>query len=406
MSLWGDFNWGEGIWGAESPEVSEYAIAHIQLLPRGFAWNRDPDGLESKLYRGISKESVRVEERVRALVNEADPLQTFELLGDWERVYGLPEPCGTPPIAVADRQQALYAKMRRRGATNIPRLLGLLEDLGYPDAEILTLADPFTCVSECTDALYGFEGYWSDTIYVVPNATTENDEQLQCMLHGQAQEVVLFSEFSLNNARVFYLEASTFKNKIDKSTGVANGTTYVSDGDFLDIERDNDGEITWAPVGYAAGSPSSGAAWVRLETLGIQQAMIVSEENTGLGVLFQILGTNQVEFLHNGTTQKRRRSSTVLEAGRWYHLAYVDTGGDAASSTTLLIDGVPESVYSFSQDGVSLVPADDAFRIGDSGGLAVGNFDGQMRSGASMWLRALSTAEIKAHMTERPEGWP
>lgn len=192
--LFGDFFWGDALWGDVDPEADDYVTVLVQLLPRGVAWDQwDPEDRDP-LLRGLAHEAARVELRVWQFLEELDPRTTLELLPDWERVYGLPEKCGVPPSTIDGRRRALHAKMAAKPQGNIPFFLQLAENLGYPNAEIRGLHNPFTCNSDCIDALFGWEGGWADAWMMLPNATSETDDTLMCMVrkYAQAHEHVLF----------------------------------------------------------------------------------------------------------------------------------------------------------------------------------------------------------------------
>lgn len=178
------------------PTISpaDYERALVQLLPRGPAWNLDPAGDLRKLLRGAGTELARVEQRAAELVEEIDPRTTTEMIEDWERALGLPEKCGTPPTTLQGRRLAAYTKLTSRPVGNIPLFLSMAAKLGYPDAEVFRMYDPFTCVSECTHALWGAEGYWDSAWLFLFNGTTENDGTLQCLArqYAQAHDVVMF----------------------------------------------------------------------------------------------------------------------------------------------------------------------------------------------------------------------
>ena len=50
------------------------------------------------------------------LERESDPRQTVELLPDWERNWGLPDPCYEAPQTIGERQLALVMRMTMQGA--------------------------------------------------------------------------------------------------------------------------------------------------------------------------------------------------------------------------------------------------------------------------------------------------
>ena len=97
-------------------EPSESAIlAHGEALerlrPPGLVWTSDASSVSRQLYTALGAELARVTGRAADLVREADPRTSVELLEDWERVLGLPGPCGTLEPTVVLRQFAVHAKL-------------------------------------------------------------------------------------------------------------------------------------------------------------------------------------------------------------------------------------------------------------------------------------------------------
>jgi uncharacterized protein YmfQ (DUF2313 family) len=72
----------------------------------------------------------------------------MELLSDWERVVGLPDPCMPDNPTVAERRQAVVARLTAQGGQTVAFFEGLAASLGY-EATVQERR-PFTCdVSEC-----------------------------------------------------------------------------------------------------------------------------------------------------------------------------------------------------------------------------------------------------------------
>lgn len=122
----------------------DYAEGFAALLPRGTAWPREPETVLMMLVRGLAEEWARVDGRAADLLGrEADPRATIELLADWERAFGLPDPCVAEPLTLPDRQGALYGKMTTLGGQSRAFFLQLAADLGYT----ITIREysPFMC---------------------------------------------------------------------------------------------------------------------------------------------------------------------------------------------------------------------------------------------------------------------
>jgi|GEM_PF-2742733 len=73
--------------------ADDYLALCQNLLPSGPAWPRESDAFVTRLLDAWAQELARIDARVDALIEEADPRTTSELLDDWEREYGLPDEC-------------------------------------------------------------------------------------------------------------------------------------------------------------------------------------------------------------------------------------------------------------------------------------------------------------------------
>jgi uncharacterized protein YmfQ (DUF2313 family) len=65
------------------------------------------------------------------LEQESDPRLTVELLPDWERNWGLPDPCYAEPVGISDRQKALVQRMTIMGAQSRAFFIGAAAGIGY-----------------------------------------------------------------------------------------------------------------------------------------------------------------------------------------------------------------------------------------------------------------------------------
>jgi uncharacterized protein YmfQ (DUF2313 family) len=96
---------------------SDYREAFLNLLPNGQAWPRH--ALDAVLWEtcdGLCEYWGFVDGRAADLLErESDPRTTLELLPDWERNWGLPDPCFKTPQTIPDRQRQLVFKMTLLG---------------------------------------------------------------------------------------------------------------------------------------------------------------------------------------------------------------------------------------------------------------------------------------------------
>lgn len=137
------------------------------LLPRGPAWDS-----EDLLLTGFAPSLAAVHGRGDALMLEIDPRSVTELIDRYEAISRLPDSCAPPGVqTLQQRRQRLDAKLNLPGGINESFYLGQLEALGYSDVTITRYnKSQFTCLSECTEALYNDEWryYWQVNM---PSAT-------------------------------------------------------------------------------------------------------------------------------------------------------------------------------------------------------------------------------------------
>jgi len=113
---------------------SDYREAFLALLPQGPAWPKHAIG--SVLWRacdGLNQYWGFVDSRAGDLLEiESDPRLSVELLPDWERNWGLPDPCMTnPPTDLNGRHAALIAKMTMMGGQSRQFFIDIAESYGY-----------------------------------------------------------------------------------------------------------------------------------------------------------------------------------------------------------------------------------------------------------------------------------
>lgn len=132
-----------------------YRMQLQALLPQGAAWPRDPEAILTALLDTLAEELARVDGRALELIEEADPQTTLELLTEWERVAGLPDPCLQKADTLQERRMVLLAKLTNSGGQSIAFYLQVAESLGYSGTTI-DESRPFVCgISRCGDKLNG-----------------------------------------------------------------------------------------------------------------------------------------------------------------------------------------------------------------------------------------------------------
>ena len=132
--------------------AAEYAQAFNALLPTGPAWPREPDRVLQKFVAGLAGIWGDPVESLAALLltQESDPRSTVVLLPDWEKAWGLPDACAPSPNSIAERQQALVAKMTLLGGQSREFFIAAAASIGYQIR--IREYSPFMCgVSEVGD---------------------------------------------------------------------------------------------------------------------------------------------------------------------------------------------------------------------------------------------------------------
>lgn len=117
-----------------SPDLREgdFLAAAQALLPRGPAWPREPEAVQSLFWQAVGARFAALHARARDLLErESDPAQTSEMLGDWERAFGLPDDCTPVTSDTTARRSALLARIAARGGQSRAYFIEVAAALGY-----------------------------------------------------------------------------------------------------------------------------------------------------------------------------------------------------------------------------------------------------------------------------------
>jgi uncharacterized protein YmfQ (DUF2313 family) len=112
---------------------SDYREAFFSLLPHGQAWPKHAtDSVLWQTSDGLCEYWGSVDGRAADLLEqESDPRKTIELLPDWERNWGLPDPCYTAPQTIGEREQALVLRMTLMGGQSRQWFIDFASFIGY-----------------------------------------------------------------------------------------------------------------------------------------------------------------------------------------------------------------------------------------------------------------------------------
>jgi uncharacterized protein YmfQ (DUF2313 family) len=129
----------------------DYAYALMDLLPKGQAWPRRHESTLVKTVTGLGRYYGFVDGRAADLLEiESDPRSTLELLPDWERAWGLPDPCFKETATIGERRDMLVMKMTLMGGQSRSFFYSVAEWMGYQ--VLIEEYSPFMVgISQCGD---------------------------------------------------------------------------------------------------------------------------------------------------------------------------------------------------------------------------------------------------------------
>jgi uncharacterized protein YmfQ (DUF2313 family) len=130
----------------------DYIAQLAALLPPGPALSREADGVLMRLLGMQAGELARVEARAGALLVEADPRATEEMLPDWERVAGLPDPCLGASPTIAQRRARLVQQLTATRGQSRAFFIGVAASLGL--AATVTEFRELICEMDCEQPVH------------------------------------------------------------------------------------------------------------------------------------------------------------------------------------------------------------------------------------------------------------
>lgn len=144
--------------------AADYRKQLEKLLPQGLAFKRDPGSLLLALLEGMAEELARIDGRSTQLIQEADPRTADELLEDWLRVVGVPDPCTVYALGAEDEKAQLLQKLTRQVGQNADFWLEIAQTLGYSTAQVLEYREFRVDDNSVGDPLY--DAKWKHTFTV------------------------------------------------------------------------------------------------------------------------------------------------------------------------------------------------------------------------------------------------
>lgn len=122
---------------------ARYLALLKSLLPRGAAWNRDPDSILTQVLSALADEFSRIDGRGDDILLESYPGSTTELISEHEEDFGIPEEGRNLGSTLAERRADLSAKWVAVGQQDKGYFINVAEKLGY--TVTITEYKPFWC---------------------------------------------------------------------------------------------------------------------------------------------------------------------------------------------------------------------------------------------------------------------
>lgn len=110
----------------------DYKQQLAALAPPGLAWPVDEsDAVMARLFHALADEAGRVDARGEVLIEEVDPRSSVELLLDWARVVGLPDPCSGWPPTTEGIRNAILERLTTPGGQSPQYFIDLAAKHGF-----------------------------------------------------------------------------------------------------------------------------------------------------------------------------------------------------------------------------------------------------------------------------------
>ena len=147
----------------------DYAHALLELLPRGQAWPRWSGSTLVQALTGLAEYWGVVDGCAADLLEtESDPRITWELLPDWERAWGLPDPCLPSATTIGERRRMLVMKMTLLGAQSRAFFQWVMQWLGFGQVTIKEWSPFMAGVSHCGDTRNVYDNTGQYRWYIGP----------------------------------------------------------------------------------------------------------------------------------------------------------------------------------------------------------------------------------------------
>lgn len=133
----------------------DYRFQMTALLPPGPAWEQAAIPELGMVLDGLVPEFARIDARAGDLAVELVPSGVRELLPDWERVLGLPDPCLGGEGSFSERRAEVVRRFGEVGRQDPAYFVEIARKLGYPDAWVEEFRAPRFGRARCGLSRFG-----------------------------------------------------------------------------------------------------------------------------------------------------------------------------------------------------------------------------------------------------------
>jgi uncharacterized protein YmfQ (DUF2313 family) len=168
--------------------TADYAQALSNLRPRGRVWPNDPASAQQQILAALAPTAERVDTAAQALLVDAFPSTSVQLLPEWEASLALND----AGDSTAQRQANVVAKLVAVGGQSAAAFEAFALTLGFT-ITIQTYAPTRCSFAECGDSLFGPDWSFAWEVTVVSNTGSMTSAELLAALEVIAPaETIVF----------------------------------------------------------------------------------------------------------------------------------------------------------------------------------------------------------------------
>lgn len=162
--------------------AADYAGAFRALLPRGRVWQVEPGSAQQRLIAALAKPFARVDSTASTLLEQSLPGSNLDLVPEWEKTLGLPDPCAGPNATLAQRAAQVRSRFIAGGGQSRAYFKSFASALGF---EITISAIPTFRADVSTVETPVYEEEWLHVwvVTVVSNTSGLSNDVLLCELN-------------------------------------------------------------------------------------------------------------------------------------------------------------------------------------------------------------------------------